>query len=250
MSEEGASDGFEGAGWVPGRRRASFLVPLVVAVLAVALLAWWGFGGGSADDGDSAPVAETSAQTPQEEPSWPATPPDAASSDAGTPDPGADGSGDPVSSVPSDPEAARQASAMDGLLSASHRSRGDIQGAVDSARRCESAGVRELKEITEARADQLATARELTADALPGGEELKDALVEALAASRDADAGFLAWARRHRDDGCTGRPEDDPAYTRGMDRSVDAQAAKLRFAELWRPVADTFDLSYWKADDI
>src|SRR5690606_39368832 len=56
------------------------------------------------------------------------------------------------------------------------------------------------------------------------GQELKDTLIEALDAARDADAGFLAWARRHRDQGCTGSPTDDPGYRRGMSRSVDAQA--------------------------
>lgn len=234
-------------GWVPGRRRRMpFLLPLLVVVLGGALLAWVLMGG---DTGG--PTVGASTQASPADPA--AVPPDAAPTDDAPNDvlPSDDGtSSDEASAGPSDPEGGWQASAMNGLLSDSRRSRSGIQQAVDAAVRCDASAVQELKKITDARAAQLAEAGELTVDALPGGQELKDTLIEALDAARDADAGFLAWARRHRDQGCTGSPTDDPGYRRGMSRSVDAQAAKERFVELWRPVADSFDLPYWEANDI
>src|SRR5690606_38624391 len=185
-------------GWVPGRRRRMpFLLPLLVVVLGGALLAWVLMGG---DTGG--PTVGASTQASPADPA--AVPPDAAPTDDAPNDvlPTDDGTGsDAASAGPSDPEGGWQASAMNGLLSDSRRSRSSIQQAVDAAVRCDASAVQKLKKITDARAAQLAEAGELTVDALPGGQELKDTLIEALDAARDADAGFLAWARRHRDQG-------------------------------------------------
>lgn len=151
---------------------------------------------------------------------------------------------------PSTGEAARQAATLDDLLTNSHSARSSLSEAIARASKCEPEGRDTIQSITTNRRDQLTLARALDVTALPGGLALKEWLVEALDASHEADAAFLSWARRHLNKGCTGAITEDRDYQRGLDRSEAAQAAKARFAEAWRPLAETYDLTRWKADDI
>ncbi|MEU7853279.1 hypothetical protein [Nonomuraea sp. NPDC049141] len=151
---------------------------------------------------------------------------------------------------PSTGEAARQAAKLDDLLTNSHSARSSLSEAIARASKCEPDGRDTIQSITTNRRDQLTLARALDVTALPGGPALKESLVEALDASHEADAAFLSWARRHLGKGCTGTIAEDRDYRRGLDRSEAAQAAKARFAEAWRPLAETYDLTRWKADDI
>lgn len=151
---------------------------------------------------------------------------------------------------PSTGEAARQAATLDDLLTNSHSARSSLSEAIARASKCETDGRDTIQSITTNRRDQLTLARALDVTALPGGPALKESLVEALDASHEADAAFLSWARRHLGKGCTGAITEDRDYQRGLDRSEAAQAAKVRFVEAWRPLAETYDLTRWKAGDI
>ncbi|WP_084964800.1 hypothetical protein [Thermoactinospora rubra] len=146
--------------------------------------------------------------------------------------------------------AAGQAAQVEDMLDRSHSSRSNLSSAIDDAVRCEANGVETIEEITRSRKSQLAAAEALDTGALPSGEEVKESLVEALDASYRADAAFLSWARRYQDRGCTGAVARDRDYRRGLAHSKSAQAAKARFAELWRPIAETYSLTAWTADDI
>ncbi|MEO3868536.1 hypothetical protein ABGB18_06880 [Nonomuraea sp. B12E4] len=148
------------------------------------------------------------------------------------------------------PAAARQAQDMNKLLSSSSSARSSLSLAIASTSRCEPDGVDTIQEITASRRDQLAAAKDLSVTALAGGAELKDALVDALSASYDADAAFLTWARQHVSEDCAGEITEDRDYRRGLDRSETAQTAKRRFAEAWRPIAETYDLPAWKPSQI
>ncbi|TMR08393.1 hypothetical protein ETD85_62300 [Nonomuraea zeae] len=139
---------------------------------------------------------------------------------------------------------------MSDLLSSSNSARSSLSDAIASASGCRAEGVDSIRDITTSRRDQLASAKALTVTALPDGAALKDALVDALDASHDADAAFLSWARRYVGGGCTGPIADDRDYQRGLARSEAAQTAKTRFAQAWRTVAETYDLTAWKPGQI
>ncbi|MFI7143860.1 hypothetical protein ACIBO2_03025 [Nonomuraea sp. NPDC050022] len=147
-------------------------------------------------------------------------------------------------------QAARQATGLDDLLTNSHSTRASLSGAIARASKCERSGVNAIQNITVNRRDQLTLAQALDLTALPEGPALKESLVAALHASYSADAAFLTWGRRHLAKGCTGPIAQDPDYQRGLDKSGDAQTAKARFVEAWRPIAETYGLTHWKADDI
>ncbi|MFI6483164.1 hypothetical protein ACIBH1_34900 [Nonomuraea sp. NPDC050663] len=143
-----------------------------------------------------------------------------------------------------------QAEAVEALLSGSHSSRSSLSEAITAAGRCERSGVTDIARITASRREQLAEARQLDVTALAGGEAVKRTLVEALDSSHRADAAFHAWARRYQDGGCTGPVAGDRDYRRGLAHSESAQEAKRRFVDAWRPLAQTYGLTEWTADDI
>ncbi|NUT39144.1 MAG: hypothetical protein HOV86_04075 [Thermoactinospora sp.] len=147
-------------------------------------------------------------------------------------------------------DGALQAEAVESLLSGSHSSRSSLSEAITAAGRCERSGVTDIARITASRREQLADARRLDVTALAGGQAVKRALVEALDSSHRADAAFHAWARRYQDGGCTGPVAGDRDYRRGLAHSESAQAAKRRFVDAWRPLAQTYGLTEWTADDI
>ncbi|SDH03916.1 hypothetical protein [Nonomuraea jiangxiensis] len=176
------------------------------------------------------------------------TPPDA-DSDSAVSDPSAD-EASPAPGDDSGSAAAQQARNLNDLLSSSSSARSSLSLAIARTSRCEPDGVDAIQDITASRRDQLAAAKELPVTALTAGAELKDALVDALSASYDADAAFLTWARNHVAEKCTGEITEDRDYRRGLGRSETAQVAKRRFAEAWRPIAETYDLPAWKPSQI
>ncbi|SEF76966.1 hypothetical protein SAMN05444920_101598 [Nonomuraea solani] len=207
----------------PAWRRPSVLISLFAAVLALAVTWWIVAGRGFAPAGSG-----SAGQVP---------PP--ASTDAGS-----------VAATPARPVAQRQAERMEELLSSSSSTRSSLSDAIASATRCERDGVRSIRDITAGRREQLAAARALAVTALPSGTELKDALVDALDASHAADAAFLAWARRHVSADCAGPVAADRDYQAGLAKSETAHKAKTRFSRAWRPIAETYDLTLWKPDQI
>ncbi|MEV0353955.1 hypothetical protein AB0H88_50140 [Nonomuraea sp. NPDC050680] len=213
---------------------------LILPALALALV-WWIASGLPLPSGegdtqarqDEAPVLADATGVTSSPPTDTGSPP----ADTGSP---ATGTG----------QAARQAAGLDDLLTNSHSTRASLSGAIARASKCERAGMNAIQKITVNRRDQLTMAQALDLTALPEGPALKASLVAALDASYSADAAFLTWARRHLAKGCTGPIVRDPDYRRGLDKSGDAQTAKARFVEAWRPIAETYGLTHWKADDI
>ncbi|MEU1389755.1 MULTISPECIES: hypothetical protein [unclassified Nonomuraea] len=220
----------------------------VAAACATTALVWWVAGsrpsspaeaGGSSGGAPSAVQPQASDEATEDPPTGDATPTDDPAASAG-PTPGAD----PTAG------AAGQAGQVDELLSSSSSTRSSLSAAIAEATGCRRTGVTTIEDITASRRDQLAAARTLEVTALPEGAALKQTLITALDASYDADTAFLSWARRHLAGGCTGPVSDDRDYRRGLSRSEAAQTAKAQFAQAWRPIAETYGLTIWKADQI
>ncbi|MEV4802039.1 hypothetical protein AB0K18_18660 [Nonomuraea sp. NPDC049421] len=265
----------------PAWRRAPVLVGVMAALLVLALTGWLvvartdagGAAGGSggpagtnqadvappvwestpADDTDPAlatgdAAADAGAQT-DDETDEQAEDPGEEQAEEQAEDPG-DDQAEEQAGAGSGKEAGRQAQELDKLLSSSNSSRSDLTEAIDEAVLCERAGPDSIKDITNARRRQLTAARRLTVSALPDGAQLRDALVTALDASYQADLAFLSWARKLAADGCPGVGRDHPDYRRGLDWSKAAHEAKTRFVRTWRPVAEKYGLTVWKARQI
>ncbi|TDD05990.1 hypothetical protein E1292_16140 [Nonomuraea deserti] len=218
------------------------LTGLAAAVLVTAAT-WWAVAGRAPAPAETAGAGEAGASAPAGDAPPSATGGTAPASSPGEPTPSS-GATSP------DPSAERQAEAVNDLLSSSSSARSSLSDAIERARRCERHGRDAIQDITDRRREQLTDARALDVAALAGGAELKDALVDALSASYEADAAFLAWARRQSGGNCTGSTAGDGDFRRGIDRSGDAQAAKVRFSEMWRSIAKEYDLTPWKPDQI
>jgi hypothetical protein len=237
---------------LPKRRRSQHARrPVLVLVCAgvVLGLAWWAFAGRDTGGIDSAANREgiggsagTTAPS-QTDPSQ--TDPSHADPSQAVPSPAASDS-----AAPGADRAAEQAARIDGLLSDSGDARSGLGDAIAVVSRCDRGGVAVIGRITASRREQLAQARVLKVDALAGGTELRQILVEALSFSHKADAAFLSWASRHLDGGCRRTIAKDPDYRAGLARSKDAGAAKLRFVQVWRPIAAAYDLAERKVDEI
>ncbi|MEV0827988.1 hypothetical protein [Nonomuraea rubra] len=135
--------------------------------------------------------------------------------------------------------AREQALAIDDLLDESEPSRGDLARAIRTILRCSNvnSGIKSIERVTRQRAEQAAAAEELNTDALPSGQQLKSALVEALSASHRADKAYLKWAKRYKAHDCSGATVGDADYDAGNAASEKATAAKIEFVDLWNPVA-------------
>ncbi|TMR99737.1 hypothetical protein [Nonomuraea basaltis] len=233
--------------------RPSVLIGLVTATLALALI-WWPASGRPSAPGEAAegrlgqsPILASGA-------------PESGTPETGAPESGTLGAEETGDEWLTDPatddmtfsraSAAHQAGKMDELLSSSSSSRADLSVAIERASRCKRGGVEDIQHITASRRDQLAAANALAVSAIPGGADLKDALVDALDASYDADAAFLSWARHHVGGKCAGPVAEDRDFKRGVDRSKAAQMAKAQFAKAWRPLAETHGLTKWKPSTI
>lgn len=79
-----------------------------------------------------------------------------------------------------------------------------------------------LASITDNRAREITTLRQLDASLIPNGQHLADDLAVALRYSQSADQQYLAWAQG----GCVGSYPDFPS-------NADATAKKNDFAGLW-----------------
>lgn len=240
----------------PAWRRAPALAGAIAAVLTLALAGWIVVGrtGGDAAAGGGADQAEAAERLPESASDAQAgenAGPESDEAEPGTKTDSSDTDGSDTDETGDTEERARwQAKEVNRLLSSSTSARSGLSEALDAAARCESAGPSRIEEITESRRTQLSAARSLTVSALTDGAQLKDALVTALDASYQADRAFLAWARKLAASGCPGAVREHRDYLRGLDWSRAAQEAKARFARSWRPIAETYDLTAWKADQI
>lgn len=187
--------------------------------------------------GASAPVAATKPTDPV----TPVAPPPSTASPAAS-----------ASRTVTGPEAREQAFAIDDLLDESAPSRGRLGPAIAKVSRCSgvASGVKAIEEVTRQREEQAGQARRLNVDALPAGEELKGALVEALEASHRADKAYLKWAKRFKAGQCTGPTVGDPDFDAGNAASEEATAAKIAFVRMWNPIARQEDLAQRTEDEI
>ena len=93
-------------------------------------------------------------------------------------------------------------------------------------------------------ADRLEHRRPLIAGRPARGQrlELRDALVQALTASWQADQKYTAWAQGVAQNGCSGHAPHDANYTGAQAASGSATTAKQQFVSLWNPVAQAYGL--------
>ncbi len=133
-----------------------------------------------------------------------------------------------------------QAVAIDDLLDLSGPSRNALRDAITQVLHCDrvAKAIKTLQKVADERGRQLARAKDLTVDALDGGQELKQSLIAAFSASQRADTSYLKWAKRFAQAGCAGRTVGDPAYDAGNAASVDATANKAAFVARWNSIAE------------
>ncbi|MGW5154431.1 hypothetical protein ACWEPN_03005 [Nonomuraea wenchangensis] len=113
-----------------------------------------------------------------------------------------------------------------------------------------SAAIAAIEQVTKQRGEQADQAKSLDVSALPKGMALKDALVQALSNSYQADKAYLKWAKRYRPHGCSGKTVGDADYDRGNAASEKATAAKTTFVRLWNPLAEQEGLPGRSKDEI
>src|SRR5262249_8196292 len=141
-----------------------------------------------------------------------------------------------------------QADQVEALLNSSGSSRASLAGALTAADDCTnlSSAVDVLDRVAQDRAAQLAQARRLRVDDLPGGPALLESLVEALTHSLDADRAYAAWIRDELAGGCG----TDSNHDAGNTASAAATVAKQQFVRLWNPIAAGYGLRLRQEGDI
>jgi hypothetical protein len=145
-----------------------------------------------------------------------------------------------------------EAQAVDALLDKAAASRSGLSTAIDEILDCSdvSGGAFTLQTITSDRESQLGEAQSLQVDALQNGDDMKNALVNALSDSLDADRAFLSWARDTESSGCSGSAPITSDYHRGENDSAAAGREKTTFVGLWNPIATSYLLTTRDDDDI
>jgi serine/threonine-protein kinase len=169
----------------------------------------------------------------------PRTPPTASASSASPASPSAAASSSPASSA-----ATRQAVALDTLLASSADARTALHQAVKQVGSCAnlSGAASQLQNVVNQRTSEYRRASALTVSALPGGAQVKSALMTALSRSLKADQDYLTWARQQKATGCI--PSSQSAiYNAAFSTSQRADAAKAAFVQVWNPVAARYGLA-------
>ena len=140
-------------------------------------------------------------------------------------------------------QAVSQAQRVQQLLISMQSSRRTLAAAMQNVQSCTqvSAAVSDLNQVTQERADQLATANGLVVDQLPGGQGLKDALAAALSASQQADAAYARWAGAAVGQ-CGARPPANSDKQQGDQYSKQATASKQTVIQAWNQIAGDYDL--------
>jgi serine/threonine-protein kinase len=157
-----------------------------------------------------------------------------------------------ATSSPSGPVlAARQAAALDTLLTSSAAARTALHQAVTQVGACANlaGAVGKLQDVVNQRSSEYGHASALATSALPGGARVKSALVAALGSSLTADRDYLAWAREQMTAGCTPTSQSS-AYSAAFSASRQADAAKQAFVRMWNPVAARYGIAPESPRDI
>jgi hypothetical protein len=156
----------------------------------------------------------------------------------------------PTVTPPSTPafDGRTQAIGVDTLLNASTSSRTSLRAALADTDNCVNAAsaAATLGRVTDERSGQLARARELPVDAMPGGGTIRALLVEALTHSVAADRAFTAWASTV----AAGRCGHDANHAEAGRASTRATAAKRAFCAAWNPVAVGYGLPSRTEDEV
>jgi serine/threonine-protein kinase len=166
-----------------------------------------------------------------------ASPPTSPTASASTASPSA-------TSSPASSTASQQAIALDTLLASSADARTALHQAVKQVGSCANLGgaASQLQDVVDQRTSEYHRAAALTVSALPGGAQVKSALMTALSRSLKADQDYLTWARQQKATGCI--PSSQSAtYNAAFSTSQRADAAKAAFVQVWNPVAARYGLA-------
>jgi hypothetical protein len=149
----------------------------------------------------------------------------------------------PAASSAAGQDAQAQAAAINALLNESSTTRTQLAPAITQVDACgdfDSAG-KMFDQIVLDRAGQVEQGKALAVDKLENGPALRDELVQALQFSLEADRHFSSWLKNVRD-GCSGQAPHETEYGAAQASSVNANAHKQSFIQLWNPVASKYGL--------
>ncbi|WP_460355554.1 hypothetical protein [Actinoallomurus acanthiterrae] len=97
-----------------------------------------------------------------------------------------------------------------------------------------------FQQVVQERQSELTQARQLRTDQLPGGADLKQAMIDAYSSSLDADKAYVAWAQEAQAAGCDGgAPPQSANHDAAMAANDKAGPAKRRVVALWSPIAQS-----------
>jgi len=155
------------------------------------------------------------------------------------------------SAAPGPALAARQATALNALLTSSAATRTALHEAVAQVVACTNlpSAVSQLQDVVNQRASEYGRASALPTSALPDGPAVKSGLVALLSSSLRADRDYLTWARQQLNGGCT-PPAQSSAYHAAFSASQQADAAKAAFLQVWNPVAARYGIEQNSSSDI
>jgi hypothetical protein len=130
-----------------------------------------------------------------------------------------------------------EAAAVHDVLAQSGTSRQNVISHTGEIENCSdvSDGTSGLQQDVSDRQNELSEAQNLSVDALPNGDALKSALVDALKNSLDADNDYLDWANDVG--GCDGSAPKDSNFEAASDASTTAVSYKNQFVTLWNQIA-------------
>ena len=210
---------------VPQRERVSLvticasIVVVVMAIAAVGVIAYHERLG---------PFAAAQQSTPSTGPTTPPTSP---------------------STSPPPSLAAREAGAVNSLLTTSAASRQPLQSAVTAVMKCNNLGadVAQIQTVVNQRSTEYNKASALAVGALPNGAVVKNDLRLALLNSLDADKDYLAWAQAQETNGC---PSQSSAYSSALTADGQAEQSKTAFVNVWNPIAATYGFPQASASNI
>ncbi|WP_433180171.1 hypothetical protein [Actinoallomurus sp. CA-150999] len=97
-----------------------------------------------------------------------------------------------------------------------------------------------FQQVVQERQNELAQARQVPTDQLPGGADLKQAMIDAYSSSLDADKAYVAWAQETQAAGCGGgEPPQSANHDAAIAANDKAGPAKRRVVALWSPIAQS-----------
>jgi serine/threonine-protein kinase len=145
--------------------------------------------------------------------------------------------------------AARQAAAVNDLLTSSAASRTPLQTAVGEVMSCVNVAgaTAQIQQVVGQRKAEYSKAAGLKTGALANGVRLKNDLMLALLNSLDADKYYLTWARHELNFGC---PTSSSAYGDALNADGTASNAKQEFVSIWNPIAASYGLAPTSAGSI